>query len=218
MPRAVSRQPSVANVARDSGLGLRASGFGPRWLSRSRVPSPESRVPFLQRSFTLVETAVSILIVSVMLAAVLNTVAAAGRGEALLAERARGLLLAQALLGEVLAQYYADPAYGPGSWGIGGDELTGNRSLFDDVDDYDGWTASPPQNKDGTTVPESTGYEQVVDVEWVDPNDLLTPVDAETGVKWIEVVINCQGRRVARLSAWRTQSWRDPAAVAGGGS
>jgi len=194
MQRAVSRQPSATSFA------------------------PPRAVRLVPRSFTLVETAFSILIVSVMLAAVLNTVAAAGRGEALLAERARGLLLAQALLGEILAQSYADPAYGPGSFGIGADELTGNRSLFDDVDDYAGWTADPPQNKDGTPVSESKGYEQVVNVAWVDPNNLLTKVGTESGVKWIEVTINCQGRMVARLCAWRTQSWRDTAEVAGGGS
>jgi type II secretory pathway pseudopilin PulG len=168
------------------------------------------------RSFTIVEAAVSIIIVSVMLTAVVKTVAAARAGEKLLAERSRGLVLARNLVAEILQRLYVDPAYGLGSFGIGADELTGNRSLFDDVDDYGGWLASPPQNKDGSAVPQSTGYEESVSVAWVTANNLLQTSGSETGIKKIVVTLKYDGRVVATLTAWRTQSWTDPAATAGG--
>jgi type II secretory pathway pseudopilin PulG len=141
------------------------------------------------RSFTLVEAAISTLIVGVMLTAVLQTAGAARAGERLLAQRGRGLVLARNLMAEILQQAYTDPAAGLGPFGVGADEVTGNRSLWEDVDDYNGWLASPPQNKDGSAVPQATGYEESVSVAWVTANNLLQTSGTETGVKKIVVTI-----------------------------
>jgi hypothetical protein len=165
-----------------------------------------------------VEVVVSTLVVSVLLVAALNTVGAARTGEYKLAERGRALLLAQALLSEILQQAYNDPVQGPTSWGIGADELTGNRSLFDDVDDYDGWQASPPQNKDGSVIPGADDYEQLVAVAWVDPANLGQTSTSPTGVKRIKVTIRRQGREIITLCAYRTLAWCDPVELQGGGS
>jgi hypothetical protein len=151
------------------------------------------------------------MVVSLLLVAALQTVAAARSGEYKLAERNRALLLAQDLMAEILQQAYADPAYGPGSFGLGADEVTGNRSLFDDVDDYDGWQASPPQNKDGSVIPWATGYKQAVSVMWVVSGSLSTRSLAETGIKRIEVTVERAGRPVVVLDAYRTTCWIDPA-------
>mgnify|MGYP001317634208 CR=1 FL=1 len=180
---------------------------------RTADPLPRSA-----RSFTLVEAVLATLIVGVMLTAVVNTVAAARSGESLLAARARGLVLARNLMAEVLQQAYADPTNGLGSWGIDAGELTGNRSLFDDVDDYNAWLASPPQNKDGTLVPQSTGYEESMSVNWVTPGNLLQTSASETGIKKIVVTIKFGSKVVATLTGWRTATWLDPARLAGGGS
>jgi type II secretory pathway pseudopilin PulG len=162
-----------------------------------------------------VETVVALLIASVMLVAALNSVGAARATAYKVEERNRGLGLAQALMAEVLQQAYADPAYGPGSMGVGADEVTGNRSLFDDVDDYDGWQASPPQRKDGSVITSATGYEEVVHVTWVNPGIMFQQSASETGVKRIEVSINHQNRTVATLVAYRTQAWTDPTTAQG---
>jgi prepilin-type N-terminal cleavage/methylation domain-containing protein len=157
--------------------------------------------------FTMVEVVVSTAIVSIMLVAALNTVAAARTAEYKVAERTRALLLGQALLAEILQQPYADPGAGPTSFGLEAGEITGNRSLFDDVDDYNAWVACPPQNKDSTVIPNATDYEQRVVVAWVTPANLSQTAGANSGAKRIQVTINRQGRSIITLTAYRTQSW-----------
>ncbi len=164
----------------------------------------------------MVELVISLAIISALLVASLNTVAAARTGEYKIAQRGRALLLAQGLMAEILRQAYADPAYGPGSFGIGADEVTGNRSLFDDVDDYHGWTASPPQYKNGSVIPATADYEERVTVAWVNPSNLEQTSGSETGIKRIEVTIRYQGQPVLTLVAFRTQAWRSPTELRAG--
>ena len=45
------------------------------------------------------------------------------------------------------------------------------RADFDDIDDYDGWTASPPQKKDGQTEPDCASYTRSVIVQSTDHDD-----------------------------------------------
>jgi type II secretory pathway pseudopilin PulG len=161
----------------------------------------------------LVEAVISILIVSIMIVAALQTVGAARTADARVAERGRGLLLAQGLMAEILQQAYADPQSGLGSFGA--EETATNRSLFDDVDDYNGWQASPPQNKAGTPIAWATGYEEQVSVAWVDPTAGFAQSASATGVKRIVVSINRGNRTVVTLTAYRTQAWQDPGAARG---
>ena len=77
-----------------------------------------------RRSFSLVEVVVSVLIMGVMFVAALNTVGAARGGEYRLAEREQALLLAQALMAEILQQAYIDAAGAYGTWGLGSAEVT----------------------------------------------------------------------------------------------
>lgn len=168
-------------------------------------------------SFTLVEVIVAAAVVSVLLVAALNTAAAARVGAYKLAERTRALQLAQSLMTEILQQAYADPVAGPNSFGVEPNDVGPNRSLFDDVDDYDGWVACPPTNRDGTVISGAADYEQRVTVNWVAPNNLSLAAATNTGVKRIQVTINRQGRVVITLTAYRTQVWTDPVSARGGG-
>ncbi len=168
--------------------------------------------------FTMVEVVVASLVVSVLLVAALNTVAAARMGQYKLAERGRGLLLAQALMAEILQQAYADAVAGTSSFGMEAGETVGNRSLFDDVDDYGGWTATPPQNRDGSIIPQSTGYQQAVSVNWVTPANLNVTSATNSGVKRIRVTISREGRTIIVLTAFRTQTWTSPVDLQGSGT
>ena len=167
------------------------------------------------RTFLLIESVMSTLVISVMLGAARSAGALVRTGEARTVERRRGLLLAQMLMSEILQQAYVDPSAGPGGFGIGADEVTGNRSRFDDVDDYYNWDVSPPQNKDGSAIPWATGYEQIASVNWVDPNNPSVTSGSETYVKRIVVTTKYQNRTVATLTAYRTVSWFDPTQVQG---
>ncbi len=69
-------------------------------------------------------------------------------------------------------------------------EGTSTRADFDDVDDYDGWTASPPQQKNGTQLTGYDGWTRSVLVEYVDP---LSPggaaINNDGGAKRITVTV-----------------------------
>lgn len=148
---------------------------------------------FSGRGFTLIEAIISTLIVAGIFVAALTTVGAARATEAIDTERARGMLLAQELMNEILQQ------------------------PFDDVDDYNGRTESPPVDRDGDALPGFTGWTRSVRVEWVRldaPNAAASP---GSGVKRVTVTVQHAGRVAAELSALRTAAWGVPAELWKGG-
>ena len=190
----------------------RASGACP-CIMRHGQPSVAHGTRPRRSAYTLIEIIVAMTVMSVMLVAALNTVAAARVGQYKAEERNRSVLLAQRLMAEILQQAYADPTVGLASFGLDTGETTGNRSLFDDVDDYNGWQASPPQNKDGSAIAWAADYGESVSVAWVSPNNLSQTAGSETGVKRIVVTIKHLGRDVLTLTAYRTSAWVDPTTV-----
>ncbi|MEZ6052671.1 MAG: hypothetical protein R3C02_15000 [Planctomycetaceae bacterium] len=63
------------------------------------------------------------------------------------------------MLREILIQSYEDPNETP-KWKheTGEAQSPTSRADFDDTDDYDDWTASPPQLPDGTPLTAYTGW------------------------------------------------------------
>lgn len=162
----------------------------------------------IRRAMTLVEVSMSILIVGVMLVAALNTVGAARVGLQRVGDRSRGTMLAQQLMAEVLAQAYEDPDYGPGSFGLGGDEVgDGSRALWEDVDDYDGWSASPPEDKKGNPLAGFDNWGRSVTVAWVNPDNPSAAVMSDTRVKSITVNVTHNGASVANSVSLRSAAW-----------
>jgi len=157
-------------------------------------------------AFTLVEVMISVIIVGVMFAAALNTVGSARVGEYKIGARNRGLLLAQDLLAEILQQAYDDPD-DPVVFGTESGEGTSNRTDFDDVDDYHGWSKSPPQGRGGTVIPNLDGWERSVAVVWVNPADLSQTVGSNQGAKRMTVTVTHNGLPVASMFAFRTSAW-----------
>ena len=74
----------------------------------------------------------------------------------------------------------------------------------DDVDDYDGWSGSPPEYKDGTVIPDLDGWARHVTVAWVKATDLSLTSGSETNVKRITVTVTYNDMEVASLTAVRT--------------
>ena len=108
------------------------------------------------------------------------------------ARHARDLLpAADALLAEILANSFADETdadnFGPET---AQGESTAIRDTWDDLDDYAGWSASPPQRKDGTPLGDLAGWARGVLVSYVDPIT-LSPSVAATDL--IAVVVNVSG-------------------------
>jgi len=153
--------------------------------------------------FSMVEAVFCVVLVGGLVVVSLDTLGASKTAQKNLGDRALGQLLASSLMSEILNQSYEDPNQTP----IAGLELTENallRTTYDDVDDYTNWTASPPQNRDGTTIPEMTDWQESVKIDVVDPANLNTRMLLDTGVKRITVTIKRNGDVIATLVGIKT--------------
>jgi hypothetical protein len=148
----------------------------------------------------------SIVLVAVMFAAVMQTVGAGRMVHYKTSGQRRGSLLARQLLAEVLQQAYEDPDTPTVTLGIDTGESASDRGDFDDVDDYDGWIASPPQDRDGTTEPDQDSWSREVHVVWVDPLDLGQISGIETKAKRVIVTVKHNGLVMSELTVVRTNA------------
>ena len=161
-----------------------------------------------RRALTLVEAVVSIAIIGVMLVAALNTVGASQTTQKKMGDRNRAMLLAQDLMSEIFQQSYVEPDDVVAVIGLEGGENSEKREWYDDVDDYDGWSASPPEEKDGTALSDFDGWRRSVAVDWVNPANAAEEQGADTGVKRITVSVTLKDLPLATLVALRTNGLR----------
>jgi hypothetical protein len=157
------------------------------------------------RALTLVEVVASTMIVGLMAVATLNGLAAATKSSNSIGNRAVAAGLADELLSEILMQPYSDPN-GSAVFGRESGEAAGPRSAFDDVDDYNGWNASPPQYRDGTTIPDRTLWRQRVTIARVVPSNPTQTTNTEQGAKQIRVTIEYQNQVLADQIVVRTDT------------
>jgi MSHA pilin protein MshD len=157
----------------------------------------------ITRGLTLVEAMVAMTIVSVLLVAAMRAVGGAGLNQYKNAERVTAAMLADGLMAEILSKSYADPNQTP-SFGVESGETS--RSLYDDVDDYNGYAeTSSPKDSAGTTVAGSTWARSVV-VDRVVAATPSTVSATETGVKRITITVTNRGRTVLQRVALRTDA------------
>ena len=126
-------------------------------------------------------------------------------------DKQRGHHLAQNLMAEILQQSYIDQDDTP-TFGREPTELAGGstRSNFDDVDDYDGWSSSPPRDREGTEIPGFAGWQRRVEVQWVVPINTVIVSASDTGAKRITVTVLHNDVPVASLVTVRTRAWQTP--------
>ena len=156
-----------------------------------------------RQGFTLVEVVVSMLIVSVMLVAALNTVGGSRLSQFRTSRTSRGQALAESLMAEILRQDYLD-SNGTPVFGLETGEASATRADFDDVDDYHGWSSEPPSSKDGTSIPSMEGWQRSAAVEWVDPMNPSQTQGSESNAKRVTVTVTCGDMPLASLVAIRT--------------
>ena len=173
-------------------------------LTQTRCASTPRRPT--ARGFSLIEASLCVVIVAVMFAAVIQTVAAARMSQYKTDGRSRGSALAHDLMAEILQQAYDEPD-GPGPIGRDTLEFAFSRAGFDDVDDYDGWIASPPQLKDGTPLSLLAAWSRSVEVRWINSSNLSLIVGTETTAKRIIVIVKHNNVPMAELTAIRTRAF-----------
>jgi len=155
-------------------------------------------------AFTLVEATISLLIVAIMLTAALATVGTSSRNRDQQQEMLRGATLARRLMSEIVAQKYQQPS---ATTTVLGPETGETRATFNDVDDYNGYTDSPPIDSSGIAISGYTGWSRSVEVKWADPATLLpAATQSETGIKRIVVTVTAPSGRSWSVSAIRTNS------------
>ncbi len=90
---------------------------------------------------------------------------------------------------EICQNPYNDPA-GTGTLGPPASEVTNpaTRNLYDGVGDYNGWTESPPEFKNGTTIPNFTGWTRSVVVAYLNPSTMATS-STDLGIKQVTVTV-----------------------------
>ncbi len=150
------------------------------------------------RGFTLAEVVVSVTVVSLAVVAGLTTFGAFARGAAADRETAVATELAAQLAAEIRAQAFEEPV-GTAGFGPEPGEADGTRCYFDDVDDFDGWTASPPMQRDGTVMTDYADYSQEVAVQGWSP---YTVADFKT----IRVTVKKNGRVRAEIVLLRSRN------------
>jgi MSHA pilin protein MshD len=175
--------------------------------SAVRLSNPKCRIgnPKSRRGLTLIEVVAATMIVSLMAVAALNALGAATKSANSIGNRAVAAGLADELMSEIMMQSYSDPD-GSAVFGHESGESTSVRSAFDDVDDYNGWNASPPQYRDGTVIPDRADWRQRVTVTYVTPSNPTQTSSSDAGAKRIHITIEYQGVTLADQYAVRTDT------------
>ncbi|MEO2013245.1 MAG: hypothetical protein ABGZ53_02640, partial [Fuerstiella sp.] len=160
-----------------------------------------------RRGITLIEVSVSSVLVGMIVVTSLKCLAMSVHTSGAAVNRTQANLLAEDLMEEILEQDYSDPDDTP-VFGIETAESTSVRADWDDVDDYDGWSASPPQNVDGDSI-ENAKWKRLVTVQHVRVSNLNTVLNDsnDKGVKRIIVSVEYDGETVVELTAIQTEAW-----------
>ena len=184
------RRPSARATLRTGRRGRRCPA-----LPRAHAPSRPGS------GFTLVEVILTILVVGVGLVASVRALPILLK----VSQASRQGLIAQQLAADLLAEIgmlpFEDPDGSP-VFGPDDGEPTGIRAAFDDIDDYHGWTASPPQKKDGSAEPDAAGYTRSVTVQYVDP-DTFEPVKDPSDAKQITITVTRPGMATVTITSIR---------------
>jgi prepilin-type N-terminal cleavage/methylation domain-containing protein len=164
---------------------------------RHRSPG-QQRLAEFRGGFSLIELIISTLIMGVVLVTALKCVGSVVQSRTFVGDQVIGAALAQDLMAEILSQPYLDPD-DPPVFGREGSESGGDRIDFDDVDDYDAWDRTAPEQKDGTKLAGRNDWRRAVAVDYVSPTNLTTTVGTDQDVKRVTITVSKDGRVMATL-------------------
>jgi hypothetical protein len=171
------------------------------------APKPRARIGC--RAFTTVEAIFSVVLVGGLLVVALDTVGASAVAQRGVERRTAAQVCAAELMSEVMVKAYEDPDETP-TFGPEVSDVGGPRIKFDDLDDFAGWSESPAQLSDGTTMSAADctgcycpGWRRVVAVQRVDPDDCQTPSLLDTGIRKVTVSVWFDNEKLVYLTAVR---------------
>ncbi len=156
-----------------------------------------------RRGLSQVEVVMSTLFVMLTLSAAMHSFGVVLRSRTGTSSQARGRLLAQQLATEILSHHYLDPGGSP-EFGVESSEVSFDRASFNDVDDFDGWSAAPPEDRDGNSLDQTDGWSRQVSVAWVERDDPTVTSATDQGVKRITVAVAYLGQMMHELVVLRS--------------
>ena len=164
------------------------------------------------RGFTLIECVVSILVLGGLLVAGLQAVGVSTDMRASAAEDARAAAMAESMLSEVLSNYVGEPSSSligglvSGTLGVDLGEVKTQKQTFDDIDDFSGWTESPPQFADGINISGYSGWTRAVLVENVDVANPENVSITRTGLVRVTVTVTTRRGKSVQVAALRADT------------
>ena len=153
------------------------------------------------RAMTLVEVVVAMAVLGLVLVSLLQGAPVSVRMQQATSERITAEALARELLEFVSGLPYEES--GSVALGVDAGENSANRNLFHDVDDFEGWSESPPLRPDGTPMPGMDSWTREVNVEYVDPDDPSTVLGTGEGAKLVRVTVLRGAEPVASIERVR---------------
>ena len=162
----------------------------PKPIPSPTTPAAQPRGRGARRALTIVEVAVSVVVVAGLLVAALRTLAAVARARTVQAAQCQAPALARQLMAEIRQTRYADDLVPEGPLGPEAGEVDNKSRLgFDDVDDYAGQIELSPRARDGTSLPGAGTYRRDVAVDLVAPGSPDTVVGVDAGLKRVTVTV-----------------------------
>ena len=146
------------------------------------------------RGVTLVEAVAAIVVLGIAIPPLVALFTEVGMRSPDHTYQQAALAYADNLMEEIVSKEFEDPDLASGSFGT----EEGIRADYDDVDDYDGSSNSPPRHFDGTLLDEYDGFTRSVVVENVtvgDPDPTVAEPDGSTEFKRVRVTVAWTGAR-----------------------
>jgi len=154
------------------------------------VPNKQLYRQSIHRGFSYVEVLLTSVIISILLVSAVRLFGNIGRSRASAFGRDIAAHLAIEMIEEIRQQSYQDPQ-SPGAFGREAGETALMRSTFDDIDDYDGWSSSPPIDRTGQPYSNYDYLTRSVAVRYVQADDFTQETeDEDEGFKEVTITVS----------------------------
>jgi prepilin-type N-terminal cleavage/methylation domain-containing protein len=164
-----------------------------------RIQRPAGK-PAPRAAMTLVEVITCLVILGIAVAAGAQAMASFAAGSRIWQDRSTAIELAHALMAEINA-----PS-GTNIIGREAGESADDRRTYDDIDDYNGWDATPPKDMTNAPMTAYAGFRQQVEVSFDESVSPAAVAALQTGCcKKIKVTISRDGKVLARLVTIRAK-------------
>ncbi|MFG0335893.1 MAG: hypothetical protein ACF8TS_21250 [Maioricimonas sp. JB049] len=152
---------------------------------------------------TLTEVTISTFLVGLVIVSALSGVTGVYKTWIACESQRKGAALARQMMSEIMQQQYKETGVLP-SLGIELPETSLNRALWDDVDDYDGWS-STPEDKSGIPLAGYSGWTRSVAVDYANVSSPQNTAASDQGLKRITVTVTDPSGRQTILVGYRSQ-------------